>query len=143
MKNIVLLLSLLLIGFITRAQSFFYIENKNLTEKSIREELISAYQYVTKSPLASDYIIKADAAIQSGSDILNLNMTVQDSVTFKTIFQTKEEYTISPVNTNTRIFLRMAIAVFIDKNISRVIVCARDDHHNTQMKFIRSPKDKT
>src|ERR1700682_3095031 len=110
MKNILVLMSLILSGHLTRAQSFFYIENKNATEKSIREELMKASQYVTRSPLASDYIIKADAGVSSGSNILNLKMTVQDSVTFKTIFQSSEDYTLSPVGANTRIFLKMTVA---------------------------------
>jgi hypothetical protein len=115
MKNIFLLISLMLTGFIPQAQSFFYIENNNVTEKSIREELMKASQYVTKSTLASDYIIKAEACVQPGSEMLNLKMTVQDSITFKTIFQSSEDYTLSPVNANTQIFLRMTIANFIKK----------------------------
>jgi phage-related tail protein len=143
MKNVMLLLGLIFTCLITRAQSFFYIENNNPTEKSIREVLIKASQYVTQSPLASDYIIKADAGVQDGSHVLNLKMTVQDSISLKTIFQTNEDYTISVVNANTRIFLRIAISTFIDKNINQIITCAREDHQNAQMKFLKSRKDKT
>jgi hypothetical protein len=143
MKNILLLISLITAGFYSRAQSFFYIENNNVTEKSIREELMKASQYVTKSPLASDYIIKADAGVQSGSNMLNLKMTVQDSITFKTIFQSSEDYTLSPLNANTQIFLRITIANFIEKNISEIVVFSRDDHYNSRMKFLKARKDKT
>ena len=143
MKIIPVLATLILFGLFSRAQNFFYIGNKNVTEKSIREELMKASQYVTKSPLASDYIITASVAVQSGSNILNLKMTMQDSITYKTIFQSYEDYTIHSVGANTEVFLRMTIAGFIEKNISQIIACAQDDHYNTRGKFLKTRKDKT
>jgi len=143
MKIIAVLAGFILFGLFSRAQNFFYIGNKNVTEKSIREELMKASQYVTKSPLASDYIITASVGVQSGSNILNLNMTMQDSITNKTLFQSSEEYTLQSVGANTQIFLRMTIAGFIEKNISQIIVCAQDDHYNTHGKFLKARKDKT
>ena len=104
---------------------------------------MKASQYVTKSPLASDYIITASVGVQSGSNILNLNMTMQDSITNKTLFQSSEEYTLQSVGANTQVFLRMTIAGFIEKNISQIIVCAQDDHYNTHGKFLKAKKDKT
>ena len=143
MKIIPVLTGFILFGLFSRAQNFFYIGNKNVTEKSIREELIKASQYVTKSPLASDYIITASVAVQSGTHILNLKMTMQDSITYKTIFQSNEDYTLHSVDANTEIFLRMTIAGFIEKNISQIIACAQDDHYNTHGKFLKARKDKT
>ena len=143
MKNILALFGLIITGFFCRAQSFFYIENNQVTEKSVHEQLIKASQYVTHSPLASDYIIQTDADVETGSGILNLKMTVQDSVTRQTIFESNESHTLNPVNAVTRLFLRMTIAGFIEKNIHRVIVCAREDHCNQKMKFLKSGKDKT
>ena len=143
MKIIPVLAGFILFGLFSRAQNFFFIENKNVTEKSIREELMKASQYVTKSPLASNYIITASAAVQSGTHILNLKMMMQDSITCKTIFQSDEDYTLHSVDANTEVFLRMTIAGFIEKNISRIIVCAQDDHYNSQNKFLNARKDKT
>lgn len=143
MKIIPLLAGFILFGLLSRAQNFFYIENKNVTEKSIREELTKAYQYVTKSPLASDYIISASVAVQSGTNILNLKMTMQDSITNKTIFQSSEDYTLHTVDANIQVFLRMTIAGFIEKYISQIIVCAQDVHYNTHGKFLKARKDKT
>jgi hypothetical protein len=142
MKIIPILTCFILLGLFSRSQNFFYIENKNVTEKSIREELMKASQYVTKSPLASDYIITASASVQSGTKILNLEMTMQDSISFKTLFQTSENYTLDPVNVNTRVFLRMTIAGFIEKNIGQLIVCAQDEHFNTHVRFLKARKDK-
>ena len=143
MKIIPVLAGFILFGLFSHAQNFFYIENKNVTEKSIREELMKASQYVTKSPLASNYIITASVAVQSGTHILNLKMTMQDSITYKTIFQSNEDYTLHSVDANTEVFLRMTIAGFIEKNISRIIVCAQDDHYNMRSKFLKARKDKT
>ena len=143
MKIVPVLAGFILFGLFSRAQNFFYIENKNVTEKSIREELMKASQYVTKSPLASDYIITATVAVQSGTNMLNLKMTMQDSITYKTLFQSNEDYTLHSVDANTEVFLRMTIAGFIEKNISQIIVCAHDDHYNTHGKFLKAQKDKT
>ena len=143
MKIVPVLAGFILFGLFSRAQNFFYIENKNVTEKSIREELIKASQYVTKSPLASDYIITATVAVQSGTNMLNLKMTMQDSITYRTLFQSNEDYTLHSVDANTEVFLRMTIAAFIEKNICRIIVCAHDDHYNTHGKFLKARKDKT
>lgn len=143
MKIIPFLAAFIFVGLFGHAQNFFYIGNKNGTEKSIREELMRASQYVTKSPLASDYIITASVAVQSGSNILNLKMTMQDSITYKTIFQSSEDYTLHSVGTNTEIFLRMTIAGFIEKNISQIIVCAQDDHYNMHGRFLKARKDKS
>ncbi|HET7000880.1 MAG TPA: hypothetical protein VFI33_06215 [Puia sp.] len=142
MKIISVLAAFIFFGFFSQAQNFFYIGNKNLTEKSIREELQKASQYVTKSPLASDYIITASVAVQSETNVLNLKMTMQDSITNKTIFQSNEEYTIHSIDANTGVFLKMTIAGFIEKNISQIIVCAQDDHYNMHSKFLKARKDK-
>jgi hypothetical protein len=143
MKIIPVLAGLILFGFVCRAQIFFYIDNKNPTEKSIRDQLIKASQYVTQSPLASDYIITASVEVQSGSQMLNLKMTMQDSITCKTLFQSNEDYTLRNVDANTGLFLKMTISGFIEKNISRIIDCARDDHFNMRGKFLKAAKDKT
>jgi hypothetical protein len=68
---------------------------------------------------------------------------MQDSITLKTIFQSSEDYTLQSVDANTRIFLKMTIAGFIEKNISQIIFCARDDHYNMHGKFLKARKDKT
>ena len=143
MKIITVLAGFILVGSFGHAQNFFYIGSKNSTEKSIREELMRASQYVTKSPLASDYIITASVAVQSGTNTLNLKMTMQDSITYKTIFQSSEDYTLHSAGTNTEIFLRMTISGFIEKNINQIIDCAKDDHYNMHGKFLNARKDKT
>ena len=143
MKKILLLLFLVLTVFLSEAQRFFYIEPNDITGKLLRDGLLKGSQYVARSPLGSDYIIKTDVGFQSGSNILNLKMTVQDSITYKTIFQKNEDYTCSTVNANTQIFLRIAITTFIDKNINQIIVCAKDDHYDASMRFVKPRKDKT
>jgi len=62
MKIISILACFVSAAVFCHAQNFFYIGNKNATEKSISEELVKASQYVTKSPLASNYIITASVA---------------------------------------------------------------------------------
>jgi hypothetical protein len=144
MKRLLLLLNVCLFFHLTsHAQNFFYLENGNATEKEISAELVKASQYVTKSPLASDYIITASAGVRSGTNTFNLKMTMQDSVTYKTIFQSSEDYTLPAINANTRIFLKLMMSGFIEKNISQIIYSARDDHFNLHGKFLKAGKDKT
>ena len=143
MKKLPILIMLLLNLGLAQAQRFFYIESNNNTNGILRNGLLRAAQFVTESPVASDYIIKTEIGLQKGSNILTLNMILQDSVTFDTIFQTKEEYAFGDVNEKSKIFLRMAVTTFIDKNISHIVLCARDDHNNSGMKYLKSRKDKT
>jgi len=143
MKIISILTTFILAGVFCQAQNFFYIGDKNVTEKSIREELVKASQYVTKSPLASDYIITASVVIQPGTNVLNLAMSMQDSITYKTLFQSNENFTIHSYNVNTARFFRMTIAGFIERNIRQIIVCAQDDHYSIHGSFLKERKDKT
>jgi hypothetical protein len=143
MKKIVALVSLVLVTRLTQAQRFFYIDNNHITEKLLNDGLTNASQYVTKSPMGSDYIIKTDVDFQSGSNVLTLKIMLQDSLTFKTIFQADEEYSLCTLQANPRIFVSMAIRTFIEKNMNQIILCAKDDHCGAQMKWLKPRKDKT
>jgi hypothetical protein len=142
MRKLSVLVLLISSAMLTQAQRFFFVETSQVTGHMIEDRLIKEAQFVAKTPLISDYIIKAEMGFQSGANVLNLEMTLQDSVTLKTIFQTKEEHTLGTLNSGTPIFLRMAIISFIDKNINQMIDCAREDHSNTQLRFLKSRKDK-
>jgi hypothetical protein len=141
-KLLALIISVMSFG-LAQAQRFFYIEANNNTDRILRNDLVSAAQFVTESPVASDYIIRTEIGLQKGSNILTMNMILQDSITFNTIFQTKEEYAFGDINEKSKIFLRMVVTTFIDKNISHIVLCARDDHYNSGMKYLKSRKDKT
>jgi hypothetical protein len=143
MKKIIALISLLLVAHFTQAQRFFYIDNNHITEKLLNDGLSNASQYVTKSLMGSDYIIKSDVGFRSGYNVLTLKIMLQDSITFKTIFQTNEEYSFRIENANAGIVLSMAIRTFIEKNLNQIILCAKDDHFAGQMKPLKPRKDKT
>jgi hypothetical protein len=143
MKQILFLTGLLFAGCFCRAQRFFYIEDSRATEKVLTEDLKQALQYVTPSPLSSDYIIKSDVGYQPETHSLTLQITVQDSVSFQTIFQSSEIYDFRKSNSDQRIFLSMAVSTFLEKNIQQILLCAKDDHYNLEMKGLRPRKDKT
>ena len=143
MKKILILITFLLCFFLIQAQRFFYIETNNYTGKILREQLLKASQFVTQSPIGSDYIIKTEVGFNTGYSTLRLNMILEDSVTFKPIFQTNEECSFKVMNVNSRLCLRMAIETFIDKNVSQIITCAKDNHFDSRMKSLKSGKDKT
>lgn len=143
MKKSFLLLILFLSVFFTQAQRFFYLESNPVTNRILRQGLVNSAQYVTASPLGSDYIISTDVRFRTESNSFQLKITLQDSITLKTIFQTNEEFGLSVMNKNSGIYLRMLIHTFIDRNISQIIACAREDHFDAAGKYLKPRKDKT
>ncbi len=105
MKKICILAGLIITSQLSLGQRFFYIEGNSATGKLLSEGLKQAFQYVTSTPLASDYIIKSEMAMQSGSHTFMINLILQDSVTFKTIYQANEAiYHRSPESKSKNIF---------------------------------------
>jgi hypothetical protein len=143
MKKFLISSVILLTGFICRAQRFFYIADSPLTGKYLTSELQQAFQYVTSSPLASDYIIKSEVGFQDQTHRLTMQITLQDSVSFETIFQSSETCDCNRSNKNAQIFLNMAVRTFLEKNISQIILSAKDDHLNSTMKTLGARKDKS
>jgi hypothetical protein len=143
MKKILILITFLLCIFLTKAQRFFYVETNNYTDKILREGLLKASQFITQSPLGSDYIIKTEVGFNTRFNALRLNMILEDSVTFKTVFQTNEEWSFITINKSSRLSIRMAIETFIDKNINQIITCAKDNYFDSRMKSLQPGKDKT
>jgi hypothetical protein len=129
--------------FFIQAQRFFYIESNPVTNRIITQGLTGSAQHVTNSPLGSDYIIKTGVGIQPETHSLQINITLLDSITLKTIYQANEEYSLGIENRNTRLHLRMLIQGFVENNIGKIIVCARDDHDYGRSKYLSARKDKT
>jgi hypothetical protein len=125
------------------AQRFFYLDSDNTVSNLLRYDLLKCSQFVTESPLASDYIVKMKASLQTTSNKLSLNILLQDSITLETIYQTNEEYSFGCVNRNSNLLLRTAIQSFVDRNINQIIVYAKDDHYDARMKPLKPKKDKT
>ena len=142
MKKICILIVCISCAALTEAQRFFYIENNNHTDRIINKGLLKASQYITKSPLASDYIIRTDVEMKPGSNILSLKIILEDSTTFKTVLQATEEYSFGVLHENAPLGVRMAIETFINRNIDRIIVCAKEFHNDARMRFMEPKKDK-
>ena len=128
MRPILLLIILISNVYLIQAQRFFYVETGNIAEKQLKEDILKAFQYVAKSPLMSDYTIKTELGFQAESKTTTLKITMEDSATFKTIFQTREEYAFGAFKMNPQILLNMAMKTLIEKNIRQIILCAKDDH---------------
>jgi hypothetical protein len=143
MKKILLITVLAFNIYFARAQRFFYLESDNATENLIRDGLVKSSQFVTNTPLSSDYIIKTEIGFQKEPNKLTLQIILEDSITFKTIYQTNEEYNFSVINKNSKLLLKTALETFLEKNINQIILCARDDHYDTRMKPLKPKKDKT
>jgi hypothetical protein len=105
--------------------------------------LTDGAQYVANSPLGSDYIIRTGVGIQQENNSLQINISLQDSVTLKTIYQANEEYRLGIANRNSRLHMSILLRGFVEKNIGKIIVCARDDHDYGRSKYISARKDKT
>ena len=143
MKKTFIVIILILDVFFTQAQRFFYVESNPVTDRILHGGLLKGNQFVSNSPLGSDYIIKTDVGVQTESNSLQLKITLQDSITLKTIFQSREEYGIDLRNKNSRLYLRTIVQTFIEKNIGQIIVSAKDDHYDGQAKYLKARKDKT
>src|SRR5450755_3649233 len=142
MKKIMLLISLVLMVSLSQAQRFFYIDNNYATEKLLADALSGASQYVTRTPLSSDYIITSDVSVLPGTNTLTLQLMLRDSVTFQTIFQAKEEYDLKRLHTNQHLVVNLAVRTFIRKKMHEMFLCV-NDHHSSEMKWLKSRKDKT
>jgi hypothetical protein len=98
MKKISILSGILLIACLCHGQRFFYIQDSQPTQKILTDELQHAFQYVTTTPLASDYIIKSEVGFQAETHSLTMQITLQDSITFQTIFQANESCGVGKTN---------------------------------------------
>jgi hypothetical protein len=142
MKKIILLSTLIFSFGSAWAQRFFYIDNNRVTENILKKTLRDAAQFITSSPLSADYIIKTEVGFRPETNMLTLQINLQDSLTLQTIYQTRETYTFGNLHTNSRIILDTMIQAFIEKNIARIVISAREDHMDYQMKWLKTRKDK-
>lgn len=143
MKKTLLITVLAFNIYFAQAQRFFYLESDDAAGNLIKDDLVKSSQFVTSTPLASDYIIKTEIGFQKEPNKLTLQIILEDSITFKTIYQTNEEYNFGVINQNSKLLLRTALETFLEKNISQIILCARDDHYDIRMKPLKPKKDKT
>ncbi len=143
MKKIYLLTTLSFSLCFARAQRFFYLESNDAAGNLIKDGLVRSSQFVTGTPLASDYIIKTEIGFQKEPNKLTLQIILEDSITFKTIYETNEEYNFGVISQNSKLLLRIALETFLEKNINQIILCAREDHYDSRMKPLKPKKDKT
>jgi hypothetical protein len=143
MKRILILLILIANVYLTKAQKFFYVETGNVAETTIKKKLLKASQFVAKSPIVSDYIIKTEVGAQAESNIPTIKIQLVDSITFRTIFQAEEKYTTNAMNIQPQSALIMAVNTLIEKNIKEIILCAKQDNFNELIKMMKLKKDKT
>src|SRR6202166_3423575 len=143
MKKILLITALGFNIYFARAQRFFYLESDDVTGNLIKEGLVKSSQFVTRTPLVSDYIIKTEIGFQKEPNKLTLQIILEDSITFKPIYQTNEEYYFRVINQNSQLLLKTALKTFLEKNISQIILCTRDDHFDARTKPLKPKKDKT
>jgi hypothetical protein len=142
-KKIVILVGLILNCGFLQAQRFFYIDNNHITENLLKGGLLKASQFITISPLSSDYIVKTEVGFQDSNHILTLQINLQDSVTFQSIFQVRETYAFGVIHANSRLLMRTLIRAFIEKNINQLVLSAKENHMNDRMNGLRARKDKT
>jgi hypothetical protein len=143
MKKISFLICLCCCFGLVQAQRFFYIDNNRITDNLVRVGLLKASQFITRSPLSSDYIVKTEVNFQTVGNILTLQINLQDTATLQTVFQDRETLAFGELGANPRIMLNTVIRNFIDKNINQIILSARENHYDDQSKWIRVRKDKT
>ena len=125
------------------AQRFFYVDSNTSGRDILQQKLVNMKQHVTASALVSDYIIRTTIAAAEGSNTVTLQLDVQDSVTLRSIYQTKEFYSFRAPGIDQQVVLNLAMRTFIEKNLSPLIDCSRADHSDTDHKYLKARKDKT
>jgi hypothetical protein len=143
MKKILFLIFLVSFTCITQAQRLFYVETGNIAEGMLREYLLKASQFVAKAPFVSEFIIKTEVDFKTVKNAATLKIMVQDTATFKTIFQANEQYAYGSIRLNPEVFLRVAMKTLIEKNFYQMILCAESNYRNALMGLLREKKDKT
>jgi hypothetical protein len=142
-KKIIILVVLILHFGLIHAQRFFYVDNNQITENLLKGSLLRASQHISSSPLSSDYIVKSEVGFQEGNHILTLQINLQDSITAQSIYQITETYAFGDLNSNSRNIMRTVIRTFIEKNISQLVISAKENHFDDRMNNLQSRKDKT
>jgi hypothetical protein len=126
-----------------RAQRFFYVESGSVAEKPLKESLLKFSQYIARTPIMSDYLIKTELGIQPGFNKASISITIEDSATFNPVFQTTEEYAFPTMMMNYQRFLHMAVETMIEKNITQMIISTNNAHREGMVNQLKMKKDKT
>lgn len=142
MKRLFVINLLCLVCFLAKAQRFYYVEEMNGNEVLIKEKLRNASQFVIDSPLASDYIFKTSIASTSG-DRFSLKITVIDSLSFKTVLEAEEKYTLHISGVRRKETIPLAIQTMVEKNLPEIILAAGRNHLQVITKELSTKKDKT
>ncbi|HLK31144.1 MAG TPA: hypothetical protein VKT28_21370 [Puia sp.] len=143
MKKFLLFIFLTMIAFAVNAQKFFYVETETGWEKLIKEKLLKSSQFVAKSVLESEYIIKPEINNQTKDNLPKLSISVVDTVTSQTVFVAEENYSTAFTNMPSILASRMAIQTLIEKNIGEIILYAKHDSFHKMVRLIGLKKDKT
>ena len=141
-KLVILILLIFHFGF-TRAQHFFYIDQNHITESLLKGGLLKSAQYITNSPLSSDYTIKTNVGFPTDQKTLTLSLDLQDSLTAQMIFQVRETYALENPGPEPQQAMKTIIQAFIQRNINQLVLSAKENHFDNRMNNLKSRKDKT
>ncbi len=112
-------------------------------EKLIKEKLLKSSQFVAKSVLESEYIIKPEISTQSKNNLPILRISVVDTLTFQTVFIAEENYSTVVKNMPTILASGIEMQTLIEKNLEEIIFCTKRDGFHKMIKVIALKKDKT
>ncbi len=143
MRKLLILMFLIAIAFKSNAQKFFYIEKETEWEKLLKERLLKSSQFVAKSVLESDYIIRPEISTQPKDNFATLRISVVDTATLQTIFIAEEKYSTVARNVPTAFASGIAIQTLIEKNINDIILYAKHNSFHKMVRLIGLKKDKT
>ena len=143
MQKLLFLFTLLLCTVVTNAQRFFYVEDGNMGENVLKQDLLKASQFVAKTPIVSEFIIRTASVFETKKNLATLQIIVEDTATFRTVFQAKEEYSCASVKMDSQLFLRIAMKGLIEKSFEQMILCAENNYRHSLMGLPTEKKDKT
>jgi hypothetical protein len=140
--KISLLIALILNMSLLRAQRFFYVDPANQGADFITDNLAKASQYIVKSPEVSDCTVKTGIYFKEPGKTI-LTITLQDSVTFKTLFEASEEYKYKTMVLNSKLLQNYYFKLFSERYVKQLIFYAEKNNMDALIKLLKEKKDKT
>ena len=141
MRKVLLFYLFIIVALSAKSQRFFYINPENKGSAYFLVNLKNASQYISKTPVGSDCTIKTETIITPYKTIIKI--TMQDSTTFKTIFENAEEYSYNTIKLDAGKLQDFFFKIFAEKYTEKIVLYAKRNNFNYYLTLLKDKKDKT
>ena len=132
---------LMVLSVEARAQRFFYIDPADKGSQYFLVNLKNASQYISKTAIGSDCTVKTETIVTSFKTVIRI--TLQDSTTLKTIFESAEEYSYHPNKITSDKLQDLYLKIFAERYTDKLVACEKRNNLNYLLSLLKEKKDKT